>query len=278
VQVVDMLKRALRYLCGVVTQGGRSGRAGLMAVLVVTAVCSTGCGLVGRIGGSPSYIGVGQGGIAADERLLFDQGKAPKQQYVQSTRVLPKVDLYMTPEVQDELNRYLTQERSTVTHILTKGAEAFGPMAKVLEGAGVPPELVSVAAVESCLNTRAASPAGAKGMWQFMKSTARVYGLRVERGRDDRTDVVRSTEAAAQHLRDLFIAFQDWHLALAAYNAGRGAIGKLLNRTGGDDFWELARAGHLPRETQRFVPKVIALSLIVNNPDQYGFEGYKAVG
>jgi membrane-bound lytic murein transglycosylase D len=211
--------------------------------------------------------------------LVFDsKATALKQQYAQSTRVLPRVDLGLTPEVQDELNRFLTRDRSTVTHILTKGAETFGPMVKVLGDAGVPPELVSVAAVESCLNTKAASPAGAKGMWQFMKSTARVYGLKVERGTDERTDFVRSTEAAAKHLRDLFMAFQDWHLALAAYNAGRGAIGKLLSRTGEDDFWELARGGHLPGETRRFVPKVIALSLIVNNPDQYGFEGYQAVG
>ena len=111
-----------------------------------------------------------------------------------------------------------------------------------------------------------------------MKSTARVYGLRVDTKRDDRTDFQRSTEAAARHLRDLFISFQDWHLALAAYNAGSGAINRLVNKTGDNDFWELARAGHLPGETKRFVPKVLALSLIVNNPDQYGFEGYKTVG
>jgi len=262
----------------IVARWGLWRRVMLAALLVGTASLSTGCGLVGRRGVASQHVATFQGAIAADEQLLFDQTKAPRQQYVKSTRVLPKVDLGLTPEVQSELQRFLTQDRSTVTHILTKGAETFGPMVKVLEGAGVPPELVSVAAVESGLNTKAASPAGAKGMWQFMKSTARVYGLRIERGRDDRTDFVRSTEAAAQHLRDLFIAFQDWHLALAAYNAGRGAICKLLTRTGGDDFWELARAGHLPRETQRFVPKVIALSLIVNNPDQYGFEGYKAVG
>lgn len=259
------------------------GARALTAILAVVTLTSTGCGLLGRPRGMASDIVSPQAGIAADERPLFGEtvlGKKGdlKQQYVQSTRVLPRVDLDLTPEVQDELQRFLTQDRSTVTHILTKGAETFGPMVKVLEGAGVPAELVSVAAVESGLNNKAASPAGARGMWQFMKSTARVYGLKVERGRDERTDFVRSTEAAAQHLRDLFIAFQDWHLALAAYNAGRGAIGKLVSRTGGDDFWELARAGHLPRETKRFVPKVIALSLIVNNPDQYGFDGYKAVG
>ncbi len=249
--------------------------------LLVLTLAVTGCGLIGN---SSLRIPAGEagprtGGIAADERLLFDSGlKRPKQIYVKSTRVLPRVDLGVTPEVQKELDRLMNRDRATVTDILERGAEKFGPMAEVFEGAGVPTELLSVACVESGLNVKAASPAGAKGMWQFMKSTARLYGLRVDRRQDDRTDFRRSTEAAAKHLRDLFIVFQDWHLALAAYNAGSGAINRLVTKTGADDFWDLARGGHLPAETQRFVPRVIALSLIVNNPDRYGFEGFKAVG
>jgi membrane-bound lytic murein transglycosylase D len=218
-------------------------------------------------------------GITADEKALFEPAShSPRQLYVRSSRVLPRVDLELTPEVQQELDRFMTRERGTVEDILAKGAEKFGPMAQVLKEAGVPAELVSVAAVESGLNARAASPAGARGMWQFMKTTGRSYGLQIDRSRDDRVDVKKSTEAAAQHLRDLFLAFQDWHLALAAYNAGRGAINRLMDRTGGEDFWDLARGGYLPGETKRFVPKVIALSLIVNDPDRYGFEGFEAVG
>lgn len=251
-----------------------------LQLLVVTMV-ATGCGLIGtsslRI--PAGHAGPQTGGIAADERLLFDSGiKKPKQIYVKSTPVLPRVDLGVTPEVQRELDRLMSRDRATVTDILARGANKFGPMAEVFEGAGVPTELLSVACVESGLNLKAASPAGAKGMWQFMKSTARLYGLRVDRRQDDRTDFRRSTEAAAKHLRDLFILFQDWHLALAAYNAGSGAINRLVTKTGADDFWDLARGGHLPAETRRFVPRVIALSLIVNNPDRYGFEGFKAVG
>jgi membrane-bound lytic murein transglycosylase D len=255
----------------------------MSSVFVALCLCTTGCGV--RLGGFSSLSRAGGSsdgsavGLASDEQLVFEPPSKPARQiYVKSTRVLPKVDLDLTPEVQRELNTFMTSERSTVTDILAKGADTFGPMAKVLQDAGVPAELVSVAAVESGLNSRAASPAGARGMWQFMRSTARVYGLKVDRIRDDRTDFKRSTEAAAKHLRDLFIAFQDWHLALAAYNAGRGAINRLINRTGEEGFWDLARGGHLPGETKRFVPKVIALSLIVNNPDQYGFEGYKALG
>jgi membrane-bound lytic murein transglycosylase D len=249
-----------------------------LSVLVVLSFGTTGCGLHFKRATSDS-MPHSQVGLAADEQLIFEPApRAAKQMYVRSTRLLPQVDLELTPEVQHELNRFMTRERGTVNDILARGADKFGPMAQVLKEAGVPAELVSVAAVESGLNARAASPAGARGMWQFMKSTAQVYGLKVDRSRDDRVDVQKSTEAAAQHLRDLFLAFQDWHLALAAYNAGRGAINRLVNRTGGDDFWQLARGGHLPGETRRFVPKVIALSLIVNNPDQYGFEGFKALG
>jgi len=247
--------------------------------LIVVSFVATGCGL--HFGGTrpEAERSNGAGVVTADESLVFDSSRrAARQIYVKSSPVLPNVDLGVTPEVQRELDRFMGQERSTVNDILAKGADKFGPMVKVFEGAGVPAELVSVAAVESGLNTRASSPAGAKGMWQFMKSTARLYGLRVDRRYDDRTDFVRSTEAAAKHLRDLFLIFQDWHLALAAYNAGSGAINKVVSKTGGFDYWELARGGHLPGETKRFVPRVIALSLIVNDPDRYGFEGFKAVG
>ncbi len=247
--------------------------------LLVVSLLVTGCGLrsgllsPGGEGNNAAKV------LTADEALLFDSSRRPaKQIYVKSSRVLPDVNLGVTPEVQRELDRFMGQERSTVNDILSKGADKFGPMVKVFEGQGIPAELISVAAVESGLNTRAASPAGAKGMWQFMKSTARLYGLRVDRRYDERTDFIRSTEAAAKHLRDLFIVFQDWHLALAAYNAGSGAINKVVSKTGGFDYWALARGGHLPGETKRFVPRVIALSLIVNDPDRYGFEGFKAVG
>jgi|GEM_PF-1519977 len=259
-------------------------RLGPSVTLVVAALGASGCALQPGFLRFPAGQSLPQQGMAADEKLMLDSSsfdsssKAPKQIYVRSSPVLPEVDLGVTPEVQAELDRFMSRERSTVTDILARGAEKFGPMAEVFEDAGVPRELLTVAAVESGLNIRAASPAGARGMWQFMKSTARLYGLRVDRQRDDRTDFMRSTEAAAKHLRDLFILFQDWHLALAAYNAGSGAINRLVNKTGEGDFWGLARAGHLPRETKNFVPRVIALSLIVSKPDQYGFDGFKAIG
>jgi membrane-bound lytic murein transglycosylase D len=84
--------------------------------------------------------------------------------------------------------------------------------------------------------------------------------------------------AAAKHLRDLFVNFQDWHLALAAYNAGSGAVNKVMTSEGETDFWELSRNGRFPRETRKFVPRVIALSMIFSDPSRYGFENARVVG
>lgn len=188
-------------------------------------------------------------------------------------KVLPRLSLRVTPEVRSEIKKYTTCDRGTVRKILNKGQDSFGPIKKVLRQQGIPEQLVSVAAVESGLNQYATSPAGAKGLWQFMKRTAESYGLEVSRSKDERFDFMRSTEAAALHLRDLFEAFEDWYLALAAYNAGRGAINRILAESNATSFWELYHSGRLPKETKQFVPKVIAMSLIVENPDGYGFRG-----
>lgn len=240
----------------------------LVCGLVITA-STTGCGMIGRgiLGRDSSELS------AANEELLSGAKRSPTQLALKSTRVLPKPEFGVTPEVQEQLDRFMTSERATVMRILDENAHHYEATKKVFEGQGVPTELLSVAAVESGFNPQAASPAGARGMWQFMKSTARNYGLKVEKRRDERLDPKLSTVAAARHLRDLFVNFQDWHLALAAYNAGSGAVNRIMVREGGSDFWELSRSGSFPRETRNFVPRVIALSLIFSDPTRYGFDG-----
>jgi membrane-bound lytic murein transglycosylase D len=197
---------------------------------------------------------------------------------VQSARILPKPDFGITPEVQSELDRFMTRDRLTVTDVLEKHSQHSESLGKLFEGEGVPVELLTVAAVESGFNSRASSPAGARGMWQFMKGTARSYGLAVSARQDERLDPVRSTTAAAKHLRALFLTFNDWGLALAAYNAGAGAISRTISRRGDSDFWELSRSGSISGETRRFVPKVIALSMIVQDPERFGFASAGMVG
>jgi membrane-bound lytic murein transglycosylase D len=107
-------------------------------------------------------------------------------------------------------------------------------------------------------------------MWQFTPDTARRYNLHVSGIRDERRDPIRATQAAALYLRDLYGLFNDWYLAIAAYNAGEGRIIQALTRTGLTNFWELRRAGALPKITSAYVPHFIALTLVLKNPELYG--------
>ena len=121
---------------------------------------------------------------------------------------------------------------------------------------GLPLELLTVAQVESNFDSWALSPKGARGLWQFMPTTARRYGLRVDAVRDDRLDAEKSTRAAARYLRDLYAQFKDWPLALAAYNAGEDAVQRAIERSGNADFWALSNGRQLPRETRAYVPSI----------------------
>lgn len=245
-----------------------------VAVAMFVMASVSGCGVLshGFRGSSGSDL------LAADESLVDSNSRGPSQLAPRSVRVLPKPEFGVTPEVQAELNRFMTAERQTVIRVLDENSHRYQKTKEVFEGQGVPAELLSVAAVESGFNPQAHSPAGARGMWQFMKSTARIYGLKVGLTKDERLDPDLSSVAAAKHLRDLFNSFNDWHLALAAYNAGSGAVNRVVSAKGERDFWGLSRQGALPRETRNFVPRVIALSLIFKDPSRYGFSEIKAIG
>lgn len=137
---------------------------------------------------------------------------------------------------------------------------------------GVPDELLAVAMVESGLQVAAVSPMGATGMWQFMPETARDYQLMVSDDLDERRDPGLATDAAARHLRDLFVSFNDWPLALAAYNAGENRIREVIEEVGSDDFWTMARRSRLlANETRHYVPKVLAVASILGSLPVHGF-------
>ena len=145
-------------------------------------------------------------------------------------------------------------------------------MRGILKEEGVPQDLVYVAMVESAFKYQAHSRAAAHGFWQFIAGTGKRYGLKRNRALDERSDPVKSTRAAAAYFRDLYEMFGDWHLAMAAYDAGEGRILRSLQRTGARDFWELAAGTRLRRETRDYVPFILATALIAKDPARFGFD------
>jgi membrane-bound lytic murein transglycosylase D len=135
--------------------------------------------------------------------------------------------------------------------------------------AGLPQDLSYLPLIESAFSVRAYSRARAHGMWQFISSTGRHYGLEVGSLVDERRDPERSTDAAIAYLSDLHDQFNDWYLALAAYNSGSGNVRRAIRRSGSRDFWTLRR--YLPRETRNYVPAFIASVIVAKRPEKYGF-------
>jgi membrane-bound lytic murein transglycosylase D len=137
---------------------------------------------------------------------------------------------------------------------------------------GLPQDLAMIAFIESSFLPHARSPKSAHGIWQFMPRTGRQYGLESNGIVDERSDPEKATRAAAKYLAYLHELFDDWYLAMAAYNAGEGKIMRAMNRTGARDFWELARTGAIRKQTQNYVPAFLAAVLISKNPTHYGFD------
>jgi len=135
----------------------------------------------------------------------------------------------------------------------------------------LPVDLAFLSLVESGFSTNAVSRAKAVGPWQFIKSTAKAYDLRVDNWIDERRDPVKSTIAAARYLRDLYQLFGSWPLAMAAYNAGERKVGRALVRARADDFWDLTDTKLLKRETKEYVPRFLAAALIAKDPTRFGF-------
>jgi hypothetical protein len=186
---------------------------------------------------------------------------------------LPPPSLEITKEVKHEMSCFLKGNGRFLRESLERRDKYYPVMAQIFEDEGVPHELLSLAMIESGYNVHARSNVGAVGMWQFMKSTARLYGLNVGLFEDQRKDPILSTVAAARHLKDLYNIYKDWYLVLAAYNAGPGAVAKAMVRSGTSDFWNIARKGRLTKQTRDFIPRFIAAALIIRNPGEYGLEG-----
>jgi len=142
---------------------------------------------------------------------------------------------------------------------------------EMLDKYQLPMELKYLAVVESALNPKAKSRVGARGLWQFMPGTGRLYGLHVNSKIDDRMNIYKATEAACQHFSDLYARYHDWNLVLAAYNAGPGNVNKAIRRAGtSTDYWAIRP--YLPRETRSYVPAFIAVNYLMQYSDAHNIK------
>jgi membrane-bound lytic murein transglycosylase D len=162
--------------------------------------------------------------------------------------------------------------RVQVEQALERSGRYLPLFKKIFAEEGVPQDLIYMAHVESLFKPNAYSRARARGIWQFVSSTARLYDLKVGWWLDERLDYYKATRAAARHLRDLHEEFGDWYLALAAYNGGPGRVSRVIRRYGKMDYWTMAKRRLLPRETRNFVPSILAAIIIYRHPERYGFD------
>jgi membrane-bound lytic murein transglycosylase D len=181
---------------------------------------------------------------------------------------LAALPLERTPQVEWWVRTFQTTRRGEFDRLLARRGRYEALIRGKLRERGMPEELVYIPMIESDFSTYAVSPVSAVGLWQFMTPTAVQYGLRVDEWVDERRDPVRATDAALDYIQWLNRRFDgSWHLTVAAFNAGPGRTGRIVNRHGegrsdDDVYWDVLP--HLPLETRDYVPKLIAFSLLAN--------------
>jgi membrane-bound lytic murein transglycosylase D len=191
----------------------------------------------------------------------------------------PKVDVEAAASIpipdhrtiRGALQYFTTDLKPSIQESLIRSAKYKKLIDKALDDYKLPRGLAYLPVIESAYVPTVTSRAGAHGIWQFMPDTAREYGLRVDWWVDERADPERSTRAAAAYLKDLYRQFNDWPLALAAYNAGPGRIRRAMSATGGTTFWDLLENEAVPKETRGYVPTFFATLTIASDPATYGF-------
>jgi membrane-bound lytic murein transglycosylase D len=207
---------------------------------------------------------------AAYNEIVAREGKpvAAPNAAIEATVSIPIPD---HPTVHGALQYFTTDLKPSIQESLTRSGKYKKLIDKALDDYKLPRGLAYLPVIESAYVPSVTSHSGAHGIWQFMPETARDYGLRVDWWVDERADPERSTHAAAAYLRDLYRQFNDWPLALAAYNAGPGRIRRAMQSTGATTFWQLLENEAVPKETRGYVPTFFATLMIATDPASYGF-------
>ncbi|MCD8266923.1 MAG: transglycosylase SLT domain-containing protein, partial [Prevotellaceae bacterium] len=203
--------------------------------------------------------------LTLDESCLASSANPEfsKEEYIQRLSHLPNViEMPYNDAVRQCIDQYAERLRRTVSLMLGAGNFYIPIFEDALEMYQLPLELKYLPVIESALNPKAVSRVGAVGLWQFVITTAKQYGLEVTSLVDERCDPVKSSYAAARYLRDLYSIFGDWNLVLAAYNCGPNNVSKAIKRAGGSsDYWKIFT--YLPKETRGYVPAFIAANYIM---------------
>ncbi len=274
-----------------VTLAGPSGRT-ILCLLCLLLFAATGCSPLGRntIATAPGameadidsatdedsqYVTVEPEEVLEDElaalNQLGDWEDGSKVQESRAPEVTYDFPVVVNRQVEFYLNLFQGRQRKYFRRWLARSTRYLPLIRRELQQAGLPADLAYLAMIESGFNPSAYSRAHAAGLWQFIRGTGRNYGLRIDSWVDERREPEKATRAAVAYLASLYNEFNDWYLAVAAYNAGEGKIRRAIKRYRTRDFWQLARHRYLRLETKRYVPKLIAAIMIARNPEKYGF-------
>ena len=210
-----------------------------------------------------------------------DDGQPLTAVELQAFKTVSDLDRHLIEEeariVELHFKNYLHQMRGSFDVYLRRSARFLPYVKQVFASRGIPDDIAYLFMVESGGNPVAVSHAGAAGLWQFMPATGKIYGLQQDNWIDERRDPYKATVAAADYLQKLYREFCNWHLAVAAYNAGEGKIGRAISGTGASDFFDLCRLdvqlearARLKDETRDYVPRLIAMAKIMRNLDRLG--------
>ena len=201
----------------------------------------------------------------------------PDEYFIERLKAIPGPEEFHVYNnvVKSYIDRYATRLRRSVSSMIGRYNLYANIFDDILGRYDVPEVLNYLPVIESAINPKAKSHAGASGLWQFMPSTGKQYGLDINSWVDERNDPYLSTDAAARYLRNLYDTYDDWSLVLAAYNCGPGNVNRAIARANGSkDYWTIYP--YLPRETRGYVPAFIAATYIMNNYSQHNIKARRA--
>lgn len=205
--------------------------------------------------------------VPTDVRALYEEDPNYRDLYIRKLAGSSEVPIDINGRVKEKIRFFQTDGAKIIRRWLHRSGAFRDLIVTTLRDEGLPEDLIYLSMIESGFNTKAYSRARAVGLWQFMRHTGRLYGLKRTTWVDERRDPIKSTRAAARHLSHLYNLFGDWRLVITAYNCGQGRLDRAIRQAGTENFWQI---DVLPRETQNHLPKYMAALLISRDPSFFG--------